>query len=519
MSDAHSDDHLRNGFAVVRIVSVLGERLPIAHGTVFDLSQPLTELRHGAAINAVRPGAVDGELAMHQHWRNGQFYARIMDVEVRESGDTIHYDTKPIESDHEPESSVAQIVEARVASHITVGCEDCKSNAVDRAEHAVSSFIDTLEQAYTYAIMRPVNVKRRPMPEADRWFDITEYDAATSSVVADTERYVTDSVTPLDPVVLDDAAHARFATAMHAIAHQRELALYVDFVADSIRTFQFHGQASGSLILSAQASEALLDLVLQHMLWWDQVGPELAAEVFKPGIVSRVKHIPNYGNRIGGSWDCSSGPVRDWKVNIADIRNRVAHGGRHASRREGEDAIEAARGLFEYVWGLANEEKGRRQYPALAAVLVAGFEDELSTKKQRRVASQYYESGLGEHPMRFGRWRSILNRERARLNGNQITPSASFGTCVASFDDGVVGSWFLVDAETLLAIEIDPIDIHVEDMQETIDLYVQRSGRKQGVFSFELDKLPPFAAGAEWHDARSIPGIDVECELALGLTS
>ncbi|MEV4827823.1 hypothetical protein AB0K25_05780 [Micromonospora sp. NPDC049257] len=514
MASAHLDDHLRNGFAVVRIVSALGERLPIPSGAVFDLMQPLTELRHGATINSVNVGSVDDELVLHEDWRSGHFYARIIDVTVWKDGDTINYSTSDADANQAHDSTLAQIVEACIASHVTIGCEECKIHAVSRSEHAISSFIDSLEQAYTYAVMRPVNVKKRPLPEADRWFDVAEYHAENLSLISGPERFMTDSVSAPEPVVLEEGMEERFAVAMYAIARQRELALYVDFVADSIRTLEFHGQASGSLILSAQSSEALLDLVLQHMLWWDQVGPDVAAEIFKPGVVSRVKNMSNYGNRLGGSWDCSTGPVHDWKTRIADIRNRVAHGGRHASRQEGELAIEAAKDLFEYLWNLANAEKGRSRYPALAAVLAAGFSGKLTTKKQRQVCDLYYDFTQGDHPARFERWRSILNRERARLNGSRLKPGSSFGTCVATFDDGLISSWLLVDGETFSAIKLDPVELHIEDMQKAIDVYVQHTGRKQGVFSFELDRVPSFAAGAEWFDARLIAGFDFECELA-----
>ncbi|MFG3638783.1 hypothetical protein ACGF3C_00750 [Micromonospora sp. NPDC047762] len=511
--DANPEDHPRNGFTVVRMVSVLGERLPIPSGTVFDLRHPLTEMRHGAIIGSISAGAADDELVLHEHWRSGSFYARLIDVAVRHEDDTIHYDARESGSADGSDSTMAQVAEALVASHATLGCKDCQNNAVERSGRALDSFLDTLEQAYTYATMRPVNVKRRPMPSADRWFDVIEYNASTNDRTSEAESFVTDSITPLEPVTLEEPMVERFSTAMWAVARHRELALYVDFVADSIRTLQFHDQASGSLILSAQASEALLDLTLQHMLWWDGMSAEHAAELFKGGIVARVKHIPNYGDRLGGSWDGSTGPVHDWKVNIADPRNRVAHGGRHASRQEGELAIEAARGLYDFICELANREKARRFYPALSALLVAGNQEKLSTKRQRDAADQYYHAEAGEHHERFQRWRSVLNRERSRINGNPLTPSTSFAECVAFFESGVIKSWWLLDPESFSVIQVEPFGADA-DVQGVVNNYVRRSGKNEGVIPLEIDKIPDLAPGAAWRDAMSLVGMETECGLA-----
>ena len=492
--DPTDGEHIRDGYAVVRVRTPLGERVPIRSGSLFDATIPLTEGRHWADLHDVRHGDADDELPLHPYWGAGQFYARI-----RDTGDT--------------QGRQMQVLEACVGSHITVDCADCVTNAADRAMLGVDTLLDTLEQAYTFAEMRPVNVKNRTGTGGRLWFSATRFDAASDEPVGDTQEFTAEPAPPSTADSADASAPARFSIATFAFARRAEIALFIDFVADAVRMEGFHQHASGALTLAAQASETLLDLVLMHMLWWDGVTPEDGAQDFKPGVVSRVKEIENFAVRLGGSWDGSTGPVARWKSQVADPRNRVVHGGRHATQSEAEESIAATLGLYEYLLKLADGEKARGGYPALLGLLVAGDPSQLRTGRQRKAAALYFDLTT-ESTFRFARWRAIAARQRSILNGNPVRPAITVPEFLAVFDHRGVAGWYIVDQDSFYAIEIEQPDIAEDDLAAMAAEHLRRGGGRPGAFSFEMDTMPSPKAGAAWRDARELPGVETACTIA-----
>jgi hypothetical protein len=250
-----------------------------------------------------------------------------------------------------------------------------------------------------------------------------------------------------------------------------------------------------------------LDLTLIHLLWWDEVDPHDVGQILKPGVTSRVKSLSNYGNRIGGSWDGSTGPIRDWK-------NAVAHGGRHANSDEVGRAVEATSELYDYLRTLADGEKARRHYPLLISILNAGVEEGLN-RRQKKVHAAYCE-GPQRSRERFDRYVAICNRERSIAFGNPVDPSTDFADGVAVFSGDTITSWWLFDREAFSVVQTDGLNLAESMVTDLTQEYRRRHpSAVEGHFQFELDKLLSPKRGASWVSADHLPGMDFMCTIAI----
>lgn len=94
------------------------------------------------------------------------------------------------------------------------------------------------------------------------------------------------------------------------------------------------------------------DTTLAAMLWEEGLAPADAAEHWGTSSVTRrIKRL--YANRLGGNWDLEgTGPVANWRRQIAEVRNSAIHTGREVTsggqrrRRSGRCA--------HHVYGAAN---------------------------------------------------------------------------------------------------------------------------------------------------------------------
>ena len=110
------------------------------------------------------------------------------------------------------------------------------------------------------------------------------------------------------------------------------------------------------------------DTTLAAMLWEEGLAPADAAEYWGTSSVTRrIKRL--YANRLGGNWDLEgTGPVANWRRQIADVRNSAIHTGREVTSAEVNAAGVAAGALttFRAQRILANW----RKYPKPMSVLL-----------------------------------------------------------------------------------------------------------------------------------------------------
>jgi len=76
------------------------------------------------------------------------------------------------------------------------------------------------------------------------------------------------------------------------------------------------------------------DTTLAAMLWEEGLAPADAAEHWGTSSVTRrIKRL--YANRLGGNWDLEgTGPVANWRRQIADVRNSAIDTGREVTSAE-----------------------------------------------------------------------------------------------------------------------------------------------------------------------------------------
>ena len=91
------------------------------------------------------------------------------------------------------------------------------------------------------------------------------------------------------------------------------------------------------------------DTTLAAMLWEEGLAPADAAEHWGTSSVTRrIKRL--YANRLGGNWDLEgTGPVADWRRQIADVRNSAIHTGREVTSAEVNAAGVAAGALTTFM--------------------------------------------------------------------------------------------------------------------------------------------------------------------------
>jgi len=100
---------------------------------------------------------------------------------------------------------------------------------------------------------------------------------------------------------------------------------HLDLMRESTVAFRNRGDNRTAAILAGLSCERFLDDLLACLLWEDGVLPEDAVAIYKDaaGIVSRVRR--SFHPRLSG-WLADRGPVENWRVRVASVRNVVAHG-------------------------------------------------------------------------------------------------------------------------------------------------------------------------------------------------
>ena len=91
------------------------------------------------------------------------------------------------------------------------------------------------------------------------------------------------------------------------------------------------------------------DTTLAAMLWEEGLAPADAAEHWGTSSVTRrIKRL--YANRLGGNWDLEgTGPVANWRRQIAGVRNSAIHTGREVTSAE-VNAAGVAAGAPPRLW-------------------------------------------------------------------------------------------------------------------------------------------------------------------------
>lgn len=201
---------------------------------------------------------------------------------------------------------------------------------------------------------------------------------------------------------------------------QNPLAAYLDLDREAFVALRRAGNTRVSVVMVAAACEVLLDRTLLMMNWEEKKTPETVASAWRESLKRRVEL--DFPGRIGGSWDLTTdGPVGRWAKKVAQIRNRVVHGGYMPSRAEAEDALTASHDLVTFIGDRLTYHGNMKKYPR-SAMLLLGNEGLNKrgryTKALRELQKDPREPQWDET---FGRWFKAF----ARLRGDALVSRGS----------------------------------------------------------------------------------------------
>lgn len=259
-----------------------------------------------------------------------------------------------------------------------------------------------------------------------------------------------------------------------AMLHQTSngpFASHLDFVREAEVALVRDGAHRAAVLFTATACEVLLDDLLAHLLWQERTRPEDAAVVFESWLTARVK--TQYHPRLGGNWSVDRpGPVREWSLKVAGLRNRVVHGGYEPSLDEARAAADAAQDLNAYACDLVAEKA--RAYPRTALVLPGERGLRRRGKWSRRLAELADDPAEVPWTETFARWRQAMQRARAD-SPVAVAPSlADAWTYLVVRSDGQQ-QWVVHDRAAGMASAVDPARVTgvLPAQREQLDRLVQ----------------------------------------------
>lgn len=345
-----------------------------------------------------------------------------------------------------------------------VAAQDLNNDAPDEItrafDYAVSE-LNILLRAIAMALDEPLRIVAReslpPMiPIATS--DTKPWEMIDKTDLPDVESFSIFNVNWNIPIAPDSTQeHAQLDTWIDAalvnLSTTGPFITYRDFRREADLTFFAEGNYRTAIILYASACESLLDELLQHNLWEQNLRPEEAASKFlnqrgsPRGIVDLVKN--ELGKFYSGWGRNTPEVIIRWITYVTDLRNQAIHDGYLPTSSELRTCVETVNALVEFLADQAFETRTRRPITALAFLGRAGLESRGGWDEQ----FSSYEAGLTDVNFRlrvFRRWGSALSYFRAGDRKRPV-PSTEQSTCyMVTYPQGKT-EVFLVDQNGVMA--------------------------------------------------------------------
>jgi hypothetical protein len=495
--NSHSSTHPRNGYAVIRMVFALDEGFPGPVGGALSVVSALGSETDRPMIYL--DGEVDEEspLPLHQNWRLSHSYVRLLSREFplrvtwAEHLFAVAHNTWKVsgydeslqrliidrEANEKEEKYYFEIVSGR---SVTLDCNECQRTAIGYTAATAIRTVQAISEGFTYALEipfapLPVDLHRHHQAVHVREFNLSGELHRDHGV---------ELVSQLDPrsVLLDQHPEQTMEETvlglevMNAITNEYETARYFDFMSEAYYSLHITDNYSSVVVLAAQACESILDSVLLHMKWWDGASPDETGAVLTEAVTKRVQ---SHYRTLGGTWDIpTSVELGAWKTNVADVRNRVAHGGKPATYGEGYEALTSARRLYEFLCDISTSDRARSVYPVLSTLLDSKREDPLKTRREREAVSWFYRDAQGWRA--FEHFHSLVNRARWIAYGNPLLPSIKHSEPYISISrscDEI--EWWIYDPETHHVLRAIPAEVDSAALPELFQEF--RSQMRPGV--------------------------------------
>lgn len=276
---------------------------------------------------------------------------------------------------------------------------------------------------------------------------------------------------------LDDAEEATLRTALREQADGGPFTSYLDFRREASVALWRDGGYRAAVLFTATACEVLLDELLAHMLWQEGARPEEAAPVFGPYLATRVK--TQYHRRLGGTWAVDApGPVRDWSVDVAALRNRVVHAGHEPTIEQARAAAEATEALQDHLGDLLATRTAA--YPRTALVLPGEHGLRRRGRWSRRLEAIRDDPDQVPWTATYARWRLAMQRARTDSPLASV-PSAADAWVLLVVRPGGAVQWVVHDRIAGFAAPIgrDRVSGVSHGQQEQLDRLVE--GWREGL--------------------------------------
>ncbi|MEO3809018.1 hypothetical protein ABGB17_08455 [Sphaerisporangium sp. B11E5] len=417
----------------------LPDPLPVPHGTTI----PFTYQRH--MVDALRLLHEDGRCADEDHnlpieemlvsLRFWQRRTRWHDPFELDSTLSVARAAFPPEGMEIPENRAGlerdlTIVEAAV---ILEEGRDHDEESTSQAFDRVLDCVRRVQRAYAVVTKRPVKLATRetlPPMIPTAWRRAGEADDGWPREVS---LYLVNLHSVVGHVAEPELTPGQMDALDLAIQRDRSAFMtYVDLRRQAGLALYRLGDYRGAVLAAATAAEVFLDDLLLHLLWEERTRPENACDIFaneRAGVLARVR--TRYSGRLGGLWSVKDpGPVRDWAEKIAELRNRVVHGGHSPGLKEASASLNALTGLETFVVGLLCDPTVSSRYPRSAIVLAGGtlVERDLMTRRMRALSE---DPGEPDWVETFSRWRTSTWRLAGERAGEQVPPAAHDAALIA----------------------------------------------------------------------------------------
>lgn len=230
---------------------------------------------------------------------------------------------------------------------------------------------------------------------------------------------------------------------------------YGDFRREADLSFFQEGNYRTAIILYASACESLLDELLQHNLWEQNLRPEEAAKKFLTGRGSPRGIVDLAKNQLGkfysdSGWGRDTPDVIDkWITCVADLRNQAIHDGYMPTSGELRTCVETVNDLVEFLADQVFAVRIMRPITAIALLGQSGLESRGGWDEQ----FSSYETSLSDVNFRlrvFRRWGRALSYFRAGDRKRPV-PSAEQAICYMVIYPQGETRFFLVDQNGVMA--------------------------------------------------------------------
>lgn len=403
-----------------------------------------------------------------------------------------------------------------VAVTIVEGATTIADSGLDQEDELSSAFdrvlkkIQYLQSAYFLIRKTPLTHVTRPnlppvvinaVAEVDRKGQLSEPEDGGVSIFMTNQN--TQGTTHEDE--LTDQELELLDWHLESISSENPLVATLDLNREAYVSLYLRGDYRAAVVFMAAACEAKLDLVLRLLMWEDRLMPEDAAGDFtgkNEPITARVKR--HYAGRLGGQWNLDvEGPVRNWHLHVASLRNRVVHAGYSPSAQEADDAIQFGHRLDSYIADLLATRDVLKRYPRTAISVVG--KERLNERGKWSEELETFAANASE-PLWwsvFSNWMRWFVDERARLRQEPIEASGTQKlTPLAVVLENNSWSWVLHDRYNKRAVRARPQSNaskeHIDEISKVLSDITSSMRGDDKPLAFSCDVNLPLEHTGEW---------------------